>query len=157
MTGWEPGALFCTFKRPCNCIWHSRLPDDENYSTSKSFYMEHQRCHEKWTRRRTLLVGLGIPHLSSVIAMVWRASFSHLHLGRAAGFLDPIPERQGNLRTLLFCIPVVLARLAHCGLHLLLVSAGPAGGGEPTAGGCSSSPSGRELAWGSKSPEFSLC
>lgn len=109
MTGWEPGAPFRTFKRPCNCVWHSRLPDDENYSASKSCYLEQQRHHEKWTRRRTPLVVLGTPHLSFVISVVRRANFSHLRLGRAAGFLDPIPERQGNLGTLLLRIPVARA------------------------------------------------
>lgn len=46
--------------------------------------MEQQRCHEKWVRRRTLLLVLGTPHLSSVIAVVCRASFSHLCLGCGA-------------------------------------------------------------------------
>lgn len=109
MTGWEPGTLFCTFKRPCNCIRHSRLPDDEDYSASKSCYMEQQGCHKKWTRRGTPLVVSGTLHLSSVISVACRANFSHPRLGRAAGFRDPIPERQGNLGTLPPRIPAVWA------------------------------------------------
>jgi len=109
MTGWQPGTLFWTVTRPCHCVWHSRLPDDENCSASRSCYVKQQKCHKKWPRRRTPLLVSGTPHLCSVIAMVCRANLTHLCLDRAAGFLDPIPEWRGNLGTLLPRIPVVPA------------------------------------------------
>lgn len=139
------------FKSSCNSIWHIRLPGDENYSTSKAFCTEQQRCHETRTRWGTQLVVLGTPRLSSVTAVLRKASFSHWRLCGAAGFLDAIPEGRGIQEP---CCPAFLW-LSSSGLHLPLVAA-PPGGREPNMGGCSSSPSGRELAWGSERPQLLL-